>query len=429
MLSDSLLRNTPDVVRIGLRRRYASPGQQAALAECEDWLDAWRALDAERRVAITRRDELARARRTNQRVNPATDTAAAREEQTQARQTIVTLEAQMRALALRLPNLPDARVPDGADASANVVLRRWGEPPAFDFTPRPHDELGAALGIFDMRRATKLAGPRFPLLVGAGARLARALAALMLDLHRERGYIEVSLPHLLRAATLEGSAHLPRYQDDLYAIAGEGLYLSPTAEAQLVALHAHETLAGRALPLAYTAVSPAFRREAGSANAQTHGLLRQHQFDKVELVRVTTPEDADTAFETLLADAEAVLQRLGLPYRVVALCAGELPFSAQRTCDIEVWMGGQPEPDGRPGGYVEVSSVSDCGSFQARRLGLRYTPIGGGHTRFPHTLNGSALAIGRTLAALLEHGQRADGSVALPAALAPYLPERTLEKP
>jgi seryl-tRNA synthetase len=270
-----------------------------------------------------------------------------------------------------------------------------------------------ALGILDAERATKLAGARFPLLLGAGARLARALAALLLDSATLRGYIEVAPPHLLRPATLEATGHLPHFTDDLFSLPADQLYLSPTAEVQLVGLHAGETLPEARLPLAYTACAPAFRREAGSAGRATRGLLRQHQFDEVELVRITTPEDADAAFDTLRADAEAALRALELPYRVVALCAGELPFSAQRTHDLEVWLPGQHA-------YVEISSISDCGPFQARRARLRYRPTGGGRPRYPHTLNGTALAIGRTLAALLENGQRADGSVALPAALAAY---------
>jgi seryl-tRNA synthetase len=319
----------------------------------------------------------------------------------------------MRALALTLPNAPDARTPDGADATANRLVRSWGEPPAFGFAPQPHDVLGAALGILDLPRATRMSGPRFPLLLGAGARLARALAAFMLDAHHAEGYVEVAPPDLLLAATLIGAGHLPRHAGELFALPDDGLYLSPTAEAQLIALHAGETLDVDALPLAYTAYTQAYRREAGSAGAQTHGLLRQRQFGKVELARVVAPETTDEALVALVASAEALLRRLGLPYRVVELCAGELPFSARRTFDLEVWLAGE-------GRYIEISSVSDCGEFQARRLGLRYRLRPGAAAAYPHTLNGSALPIGRTLAALLEHGQRADGSVTLPAALAPY---------
>ncbi len=416
MLNERYVRDHPDAVRRGLRRRHAG-------LEAERALDEWLALDARRREAAARRDDLARTPRAHAPSAGGGDSGdsgdggdayrAARRALEASTAALADLEARARRALLDLPNLPDPRVPDGDAPGAAVVLRRWGEPPALDFVPRRHDELAAALGILDLPRATKLAGPRFPLLVGAGARLARALAALMLDLHAARGYVEVAPPHLLRAATLVGTGHLPRHEEELYAIPRDGLLLSPTAEAQLVALHAGETLAEEALPCAYTAWTPAFRREAGSAGTATRGLLRQHQFDKVELVRIATPETADAAFDTLLADAEAVPRALALPYRAIALCAGDLPFSAQRTVDLEVWMPGQDR-------YVEVSSVSDCGPFQARRLGLRYRPRAGGRARHPHTLNASALAVGRTLAALLENGQRPDGTIALPEVLMRY---------
>ena len=403
MLSERLLRMRPSLVGAGLLRRHSGPEPFEALAALEDWL----ALDAERRSLATEFDEQAtRGRKGRQ------DGDSSSRKELRAR--LAALESEQRALLAQIPNLPRDDVPDGQDASANVELRRWGTPPAFGFAPRRHDELATALGVLDLPRATKLAGPRFPLLVGDGARLLRALAALLLDLHREQGYLEVAPPHLLRTVMLEGTGHLPRYGDDLYQLPADGLALSPTAETQLVALHAGETLAEAALPLAYTACTPAFRREAGSVGARAHGLIRQHQFDKVELVRVVTPETADAAFATVLANAEESLRRLGLAYRVVALCAGELPFAAERTVDLEVWMPGE-------GRYVEISSVSDCGTFQARGLRLRYRPAEGGRARYPHTLNGSALALGRTMAALLENGQREDGSVALPPALHAYM--------
>lgn len=392
MLSERLVRAHPDRVREGLRRRATS-------AETLVALERWLALDGERRLLAAEHDRLAAE----------TDPSAVRD----VRQRLQTLVDEQRSLLARIPNIPRDDVPDGVDESANVELRRWGEPPMFPFPPKRHDDLATALGILDLPRATKLAGSRFPLLLGDGARLLRALASLLLDLHRERGYVEVAPPHLLRTSLLEGTGHLPRYADDLYQLPADALALSPTAETQLVALHADETLAEAALPLAYTACTPAFRREAGSAGRQGHGLIRQHQFDKVELVRIATPETADAAFATLLADAEEPLRRLELPYRVIALCAGELPFAVERTVDLEVWMPGE-------GRYVEISSVSDCGTFQARGLNLRYRPSAGGRTQYPHTLNGSALALGRTLAALLENGQRADGSVALPPALHGY---------
>jgi seryl-tRNA synthetase len=241
----------------------------------------------------------------------------------------------------------------------------------------------------------------------------------MLDQHARSGYVEILPPHLLKTTTLEGTGHLPLHADELYSVPRDGLWLSPTAEVQLVALHAGETIPGADLPLAYTACTPAFRREAGGARSATPGLIRQHQFDKVELVRISTPEDSDAAFDTLVLDAENILQRLDLPYRLVSLPCGDLPFASRRTYDLEVWMPAQ-------GSYVEISSISDCGAFQSRRLNLRYRVTARGQVRFPHTLNGSALAIGRTLAAVLENGQRADGSVAIPEALSPYLGERLL---
>lgn len=390
MLSERLIRTHPDRIYEGLHRRASS-------SETLDALERWLALDDERRTLASEHDTL-----------------AARGGEPSAlkavRARLQSLHIEQRGLLLRIPNVPGADVPDGTDASANVELGRWGTVPAFDFAPKRHDEIATALGILDLPRATRLAGPRFPLLIADGARLMRVLAALLLDLHRERGYVEVAPPHLLHTSILEGTGHLPRYAEDLYQLPADALALSPTAEAQLVALHADETLAEDALPLAYTACTPAFRREAGSAGAHAHGLIRQHQFDKVELVRIATPGTADVAFATLLADAETTLRLLALPYRVVALCAGELPFAAERTVDLEVWMAGE-------GRYVEISSVSDCGTFQARGLNLRYRPAGGGRAGYPHTLNGSALALGRTLAALLELGQRADGTVMLPPAL------------
>lgn len=413
MLSDRWLRTHPEQARAALVRRCVGPEVLAAL-------DAWLALDAERRGGAARFDALATEVK---RLGAARDErqSQARAELRETQRALDDLTERMRELALTLPNAPDTRVPDGSDEASNRVVRTWGETSTFDFTPRPHDALGAALGILDLPRATRLSGPRFPLLVGDGARLARALAAFMLDAHHAEGYVEVAPPDLLLAETLTGSGHLPRHASELFAIPADGLYLSPTAEAQLVALHAGERLDADALPLAYTAYTQAYRREAGSAGARTHGLLRQRQFGKVELVRVVAPEAADDALAAIVASVEALLRRLELPYRVVELCAGELPFQARRTFDLEVWLAGE-------GRYIEISSVSDCGEFQARRLDIRYRPRPGA-LAYPHTLNGSALPIGRTLAALLERGQRADGSVTLPAVLAPYGAPTILQPP
>jgi seryl-tRNA synthetase len=382
MLSTRLLRDHPDVVRDGLGRR----GDAGAFAT----LEAWLRLDGERRTLVARNAEA---------------------EGVQAR--LAAMESEMRALALRLPNLPDARTPEGTSPAQNVEIRRWGAIATLPFPARTHERLAAMLGILDQPRATKLAGSRFPLLIGAGARLVRALEALLLDLHCANGYIEVAPPHLLKEETLEGTGHLPRHKDALFVAERDHLYLSPTAEAQLVALHAGETLPERMLPLAYTACTPCFRREVGSSGAAMRGLLRQRQFDKVELVRITTPETAEAAFEILLAGAERALQSLDLPYRVVSLCCGELPFASQRTIDLEVWLAGEAR-------YVEIASISDCGTFQARRLKMRFQPHSGARARYLSTLNGSALPIGRAIAALLESGQQPDGSVRLPEALARY---------
>ena len=393
MLSERWLRRNPEEARAALARRGAGAPTLTAL-------DAWLALDVERRAAATHFDALA---------GQAEQAVETRE----ARRALEELTARQRAVALTLPNAPDPRAPDGNSPDANRLVRVWGAPPAFAFTPKPHDALGAALGLLDPPRATRMSGPRFPLLLGAGARLARALAAWLLDAHTTVGYLEVAPPDLLRAETLVGTGHLPAHEDELFAIPRDHLYLSPTAEAQLVAFYAGETLEAARLPVKLTAYTQAYRREAGSAGAKTRGLLRQRQFGKVELVQIVAPEEADVALEEMIAQAETSLRALGLPYRLVEVCAGELPFSAQRSFDLEVWMPSL-------GAYLEIASLSDCGTFQARRLALRYRPKPGATARYPHTLNGSALPIGRTLAALLENGQRADGSVALPAALAPY---------
>jgi seryl-tRNA synthetase len=412
MLHPGQVRDHPDVIRAGLRKRYAG-------VEAEDVLDQWLLLDAARRRAATRRDSLVQALHRQRSTASTHDLRALQLELRQITLELRLQETESRRMLMRLPNMPDERVPTGRGPGHGVELRRWLRPPDPSFAPKRHDHLAAALGILDLPRATRLSGPRFPLLIGAGARLARSLAAFMLDQHTRSGYVEISPPHLLKATTLEGTGHLPLHEDELYSLPRDSLWLSPTAEVQLVALHAGETIAGPDLPLAYTACTPAFRREAGGARSTTPGLLRQHQFDKVELVRISTPEDSDAAFDRLTLDAESILRRLDLPYRLMALPSGDLPFASRRTYDLEVWMPAQRS-------YVEISSISDCGTFQSRRLNLRYRASARGQVRFPHTLNGSALAIGRTLAAVLENGQRPDGSVAIPEALTGYLGEQLL---
>jgi seryl-tRNA synthetase len=327
-------------------------------------------------------------------------------------------EAELERVALTFPNLPHASAPRGASADDNVEVRRWGTPRAFDFPPRPHWELGERLGIIDFERAARLAKSRFVVLWGAGARLERALAQFMLDRHARHGYTEVWVPQLVSGATMVGTAQLPKFEDELFKTLepeeGRSLYLIPTAEVPLTALHAGEVLAGDTLPRKYTAHTPCYRREAGSYGADTRGMLRQHQFDKVELVKLATPETSYAELEAMVGDAEAILQALELPYRVVLLCTGDMGFAVAKTYDLEVWLPGQER-------YREISSCSNCEAFQARRAGLRYRPAGGGRAELLHTLNGSALAVGRTLIAVLENYQDADGGVTIPEVLRPYL--------
>jgi seryl-tRNA synthetase len=325
------------------------------------------------------------------------------------------VEARLADAMLELPNIPGESVPQGRDETENPEVSRWGDPPRFPFEPRPHWDLGEALGILDFQRGAKLARSRFTLLRGAGARLERALIQFMLDLHaREHGYTEVLPPFMANRECLVGTGQLPKFEEDLFRVQGWDLYLIPTAEVPVTNIHRDEILEEDALPLYYTAYTPCFRSEAGSHGKDVRGLIRQHQFDKVELVKIVPPESSWDELEGLLRNAEEVLRRLGLHYRVVALCTGDLGFASAKTYDIEVWLAGQ-------GVYREISSCSNFTDFQARRAAIRYRPKGKKGTEFVHTLNGSALAVGRTLVAVLEAYQRADGTVEVPAVLRPYM--------
>jgi seryl-tRNA synthetase len=326
------------------------------------------------------------------------------------------IEERRRAILLTLPNLPHESVPIGSSSADNQEVRRWGVVPTFDFEPKPHWEIGQALGILDFERAAKMSGARFAVLSGAGARLERALINFMLDLHtREHGYREVEPPFMVNRAALTGTGNLPKFEQDLFKIAGDwDLFLIPTAEVPLTNLHREEILDGRQLPLKYTAYTPCFRSEAGSYGADVRGLIRQHQFDKVELVKFTTAEQSYTELEGLTRDAETVLERLGLAYRRVLLCTGDMGFASAKTYDIEVWLPSQKT-------YREISSCSNCEAYQARRAEIRYRPDGTGKAQLAHTLNGSGLAVGRTLIAILENGQQKDGSVVIPDALHSYM--------
>ncbi len=332
------------------------------------------------------------------------------------------IEEELQAIVLTIPNLCDDNTPIGTSDADNLEIRRWGQPRDFAFQPLPHWELGEQLGILVFESAAQLAGARFAVLKGFGARLSRALVNFFLDLHTQRhGYSEVLPPFLVNSAAMTGTGQLPKFSEDLFRIEGWDLWLIPTAEVPVTNLHANQTLAEEDLPLKYTAYTPCFRSEAGSYGKDTRGLIRQHQFEKVELVKFTTPEQSMEELESLLADAEEVLQMLELPYRVVSLCTGDLGFSAAKTYDIEVWLPSQQT-------YREISSCSNFLDFQARRAGIRYRPKGEQKSRLVHTLNGSGLAVGRTLLAIMENYQEADGSIKLPKVLAPYFKEHFTEK-
>ena len=419
MLDPTYLREHLEEVRAGLQHRGVK-----ADAELEQLatLEARRRrlipeLEGLKREQNAAGDQVARAKRQGQ---DASSIFAANKTRSQhIRQIEIEVdqvEQQRTALLLTLPNLPHASVPVGATAEDNQEVRRYGTPPEFDFEPRPHWELGTALGVLDFERATKMSGSRFAVLCGAGARLARALINFMLDLHtREHGYTEIEPPFLVNSEALRGTGNLPKFEQDLFKIAGDwDLYLIPTAEVPLTNLHRGEILDGRQLPLLYTAYTPCFRSEAGSYGKDVRGLIRQHQFDKVELVKFTTPDRSYEELEMLTANAEEVLKRLELPYRTVLLCTGDMSFASAKTYDIEVWLPSQK-------GYREISSCSNTESFQARRANIKFRPQGAGKAEFVHTLNGSGLAVGRTLIAILENGQRKDGTVQIPAVLHPYM--------
>ncbi|HET9157982.1 MAG TPA: serine--tRNA ligase [Myxococcaceae bacterium] len=329
------------------------------------------------------------------------------------------LEEQVQAVLLTLPNLPDPSVPVGASAEENVVVRAWGEAPRFPFTPKQHFEIGEKLGLLDFERAAKVSGSRFVFYRGDLARLERALVAFMIDVHTSRGYSEILPPYLVNRAAMTVTGQLPKFEDDAFKTAGaDERFLIPTAEVPVTNYHADEILDGERLPLHYCAFSPCFRAEAGAAGKDTRGLIRMHQFHKVELVKFARPEQSMDALEGMVDDATEVLRRLGLHHRVVLLCTGDMGFASTKTFDVEVWLPGA-------GQFREISSCSDCGDFQARRGKIRFRPAAGEKPQLCHTLNGSGLAVGRTLVALLENGQREDGTVRLPDVLGPYMGGRT----
>ena len=420
MLDLAFVRNNLPLVEEKLRQRGLDPS--AVLKDFD-------AIDARRRSAITEAETMKALRNKLieefQRLRKdKLDTAANLQEQKELKDRIADAEkratdydAQLRDILTGIPNIPDASVPVGHGADDNVEVRRWGTPPQFDFTPKPHWEVGEALGILDLERAAKITGARFAVYWDLGARLERGLMNFMLDLHtREHGYTEVLPPFMVNADSMYGTGNLPKFEADLFKVphGDKNLYLIPTAEVPVTNLYRDETLDAVRLPISLTAFTPCFRSEAGSYGKDVRGIIRQHQFQKVELVKFTRPEQSYEAHEKLTRDAEQVLEKLGLHYRRVVLCTGDLGFSSAKTYDIEVWLPGQNL-------YREISSCSNFTDFQARRANIRYRPEGAKKSEFVHTLNGSGLAIGRTWLAMIENYQQADGSVKIPEALQPYV--------
>jgi seryl-tRNA synthetase len=395
-----------------------------------DLLDKFADLDVERRRVISESDSINQLRNAASKeigglmqsgnVTEAeakkTEVAGLKDKQTNLDKQRDEAENAMKELLSHLPNLPDKSCPIGKDETANVEIRRVGEIREFDFEPQDHVDLGEKLGILDFERATKIAGSRFAILNGAGARLSRALINFMIDVHTiEHGYTETLPPFLVNRKSLFGTNQLPKFEDDLFHIKDDrGFALIPTAEVPVTNYHSEEMLDAKDLPKYYTAYTPCFRSEAGSYGRDTRGLIRQHQFEKVEMVKICLPENSADEHEKLTANAETILQKLGLPYRTVVLSTGDMGFGATKTYDIEVWLPSQKT-------YREISSCSNCGDFQARRMNMRFKRAGNAKTEFPHTLNGSGLAVGRTWIAILENYQQADGSILIPEVLQPYM--------
>ena len=420
MLDLNFVRENLEKVREALNNRHF-PAES---------LDKFVALDAERRRVIGESDRLNAERNSASREIGAlmqagkrdeaeakkAEVAGLKEKQSELERQRDEAEKSMHELLAGLPNIPAEGVPVGADESANVEVRRWSEPREFDFEPKDHVDLGESLGILDLERATKIAGSRFAILNGAGARLERALVNFMLDVHTtEHGYTETLPPFIVNRQSLFGTNQLPKFEDELFHLKDErGLALIPTAEVPVTNYHAEEILEAKDLPKYYTAYTPCFRSEAGSYGRDTRGLIRQHQFEKVELVKLALPENSEEEHEKLTANAERILQLLGLPYRTVVLSTGDMGFGATKTYDIEVWLPSQKT-------YREISSCSNCGDFQARRMNLRFRRAGGAKPEFVHTLNGSGLAVGRTWIAILENYQQADGSILIPEILQRYM--------
>jgi seryl-tRNA synthetase len=416
MLDINFIRDNPDLVRDSLRKRHVEFDLDGLLRTEQQRRDLLFKVEQLKHERNKSSEEIARLKKEGK------DASGDIERMRKVSDEIKKLDAEIRdkqaavrAELLLVPNVPHESVPEGEDERANREERRWGEPREYSFGPKHHADIGEALGILDFERGARISRARFTLSVGMGATIERALMNFMMDLHvREYGYIEVLPPFLVNADTMTGTGNLPKFAEDLFKCENEDLYLIPTAEVPVTNIHKGEIIDGNKLPILYVAYTPCFRSEAGSYGKDTRGLMRQHQFNKVELVHICTPESSDDELERLTANAEEVLKRLELPYRVVTLSSGDMGFAAARTYDIEVWMPSQKR-------YREISSCSNCTDFQARRANIRFRREARGKPEFGHTLNGSAMAIGRTVVAILENFQEADGTVTVPDQLRPYL--------
>ncbi len=418
MLDIKFVRENPEKIKEALQKRGYEIDFDQFLSLEEERLKLLREIENKRAIRNSVSQEIAKLKKSTH------DTAILQalilemrqlgEELNDIENKLREVEEKVQNFLLYIPNIPHHTVPVGKDETENVEIRRWGEPPDFDFEPLNHWDIGEILGIIDFERAGKIAGSRFAVMRGLGAKLERALINFMLDLHTTKGYVEVFPPLLVNRASMTGTGQLPKFEEDLFKTNDPEFYLIPTAEVPVTNLHREEILSEDDLPIYYASYTPCFRREAGSHGKDVRGLIRQHQFNKVELVKFVKPEDSYNELESLTRDAEEVLQKLGLPYRVVALCTGDLGFASAKTYDIEVWLPGQKR-------YREVSSCSNFEDFQARRANIRFRRRGKKGTEFVHTLNGSGLAIGRTVVAILENYQQKDGSVKVPEALIPYM--------
>lgn len=423
MLDIKQIKNNLDFVKKGMEKRGAKINFSDFLENDQKRKTLLLEIEDLRHQRNSVSDDIAKMKKSGQDAQPSIDQMRLVSERIKTLdKDLGAIEENINSFLINLPNLPHDDVPKGKDDTENRLEKTWGTPREFDFKINDHADLGEALGILDLGRAAKITGSRFPLYLGSGARLERALINFMLDLHTdEHGYKETLPPFIVNRTSMTGTGQLPKFEEDLFKLEGTDYYLIPTSEVPMTNIHAKEVLEESKLPVKFTAYTPCFRSEAGSYGRDTKGLIRHHQFNKVELVKITSPDTSFDELESLRANAETILQRLDLPYQVVTLCTGDLGFSATKTYDLEVWMPGQDK-------YREISSCSNCLDFQARRANIKFKRTNGKKPEFCHTLNGSGLAVGRTFAAILENYQQADGSITIPDALVPYMGGQTVIK-